>query len=251
MIFKIKEEKKYVLNLRKKFEGSVKPAISIIVSTNKIKYRENIFKNYFRCNYSNKELIIILNNNELSVEEYSKEAKQCEDIRVYQLDEKTSLGDCINYGVEVSRYNYIAKMDDDDYYSSNYILDSMDTFEYVDADIVGKASYFVYYEKYNTIGVMNAMYNNRYTPYIAGSTFVIKKKVFEKVKFMDLSLGEDSRFANDCIKANMRVYSSHRYNYIYVRHRELSDHTWKIGSKDLFKVTQKINCGNNLDIAIV
>lgn len=251
MIFKIKEEKKYVLNLRKKFEGSIRPAISIIVPTNKLKYRENIFKNYFRCNYNNKELIIILNNNELDIKDYSKEAEKFQNVRVYQLDENVSLGYCINYGVEVSRCNYIAKMDDDDYYASNYILDAMDTFKYVDADIVGKASYFVYYEKYNTIGIMNAMYNNKYTPYIAGSTFVIKKKVFEKVKFMNLSLGEDSRFINDCTKANMNVYSNHRYNYIYVRHRELLDHTWKIESKDLFKVTKKINCSNSLDIAIV
>lgn len=251
MIFKIKNEKKYILSIRKKFQSSKKPGVSIIIPTNKIKYIKNIFKNYSRCTYDNKELIIILNNNELSISDYINQSEKYDNVRIYQLDEKTSLGYCINYGVEISKYNYIAKMDDDDYYGENYILDSINAFRYVDADIIGKASYFVYYEKYNTMGIMNDIYNNKYTPYIAGSTFIIKKKVFEKVKFQNLNLGEDSRFVSDCINANINVYSGNRYNYIYVKHRELTNHTWKIESKDLFKITKKINCSNNIDIVKV
>lgn len=251
MVFKVKDEKRCILSLRKKFKDSAKPGVSMIVSTNKIKYIKNIFTNYLRSNYPNKELIIVLNNNELNIDDYNKEADKYENIKVYQLDENISLGCCINYGVEVSKYNYIAKMDDDDYYGENYILDAVNTFKYVDADIIGKASYFVYYEKYNSIGIMNADYNNKYTPYIAGSTFVIKRKVFEKVKFRNLNLGEDSSFINDCVKANMNVYSGHRYNYLYIRHRELSDHTWKIETRSLYNITKKINCNNDLSIVTV
>lgn len=245
MVFKIKNEKKYVLSLREKFEGCIEPGVSIIIPTNKIKYAENIFENYSRCNYKNKELIIILNNNKLNIEDYIKKAEKYENVRIYKLDEKISLGYCMNYGVEVSKYNYIAKMDDDDYYASNYILDAVNIFRYVDADIVGKASYFVYYEKYNCMGIMNTEYNNKYTPYIAGSTFFIKKEVFKKVKFRNLSLAEDFNFISDCSKANIKIYSGNRYNYVYMRHKKLSDHTWKISSNDLYKVTRKVNCSKN------
>ena len=251
MIFKIEDEKRCILDLRKKFQYCTKPGVSIIVPTNKIKYIKNIFMNYLRCNYENKELIIILNNNELNIDDYIKEARKYENIKVYQLDENISLGYCMNYGVEVSKYSYIAKIDDDDYYGENYILDAVNTFRYVDVDIVGKASYFIYYEKYNSIGIMNAVYNNKYTPYIAGSTFIVKRKVFEKVRFRDLNLAEDSSFVNDCIKANMNVYSGNRYNYVYVKHKELSDHTWKIGAKDLYRITKKIHCNNTLSIVTV
>lgn len=251
MIFKVKDEKKSILDLRKKFKDCNKPGVSMIVSTNKIKYIKNIFTNYLRCNYANKELIIILNNNKLNIDDYNKEAEKYKNIRVYQLDEDISLGYCMNYGVEVSKYNYLAKIDDDDYYGENYILDAVNTFRYTDADVIGKASYFVYYEKYNSIGIMNANYNDKYTPYIAGSTFVIKRKVFEKVKFRDMSLSEDSYFISDCVKANINIYSGHRYNYVYIRHRELSDHTWKIETRSLYNITKKINCNNNLSIVKV
>ena len=43
-------------------------------------------------------------------------------VRVYQLHEKATLGDCLNYGVIKSKYDIIAKLDDDDYYGPNYEL---------------------------------------------------------------------------------------------------------------------------------
>lgn len=252
MVFKIKNEKKYILSLRKKFEDCIEPGVSIIIPTNKIKYAENIFENYSRCNYKNKELIIILNNNKLNIEDYIKKAEKYENVRIYKLDEKISLGYCMNYGVEVSKYNYIAKMDDDDYYASNYILDAVNIFRYVDTDIVGKASYFIYYEKYNSIGIMYPNASNVYSRYIAGSTLMIKKKVFEKVKFRNLSIAEDANFLKDCVEKKIKIYSGDKYNYIYIRHKELKEHTWKIESKDLYKISKNLRYTDDvLKITIV
>lgn len=252
MILKIEDERNHILSIRKNFENSKKPGVSIIVPTNKIKYAANIFKNYARCNYKNKELIIILNNNKLNIDDYSEMAEKYENIAIYKLDEKISLGYCMNYGVEISKYNYIAKMDDDDYYASNYILDAVNIFRCVDADIVGKASYFIYYEKYNSIGIMYPNASNVYSRYIAGSTLMIKKKVFEKVKFRNLSIAEDANFLKDCVEEKIKIYSGDKYNYIYVRHKELKEHTWKIESKDLYKISKNLRYTDDiLKITIV
>ncbi len=241
-MFKMENEKKHVEEVRKKFKNSNQKGVSIIVPTIKIKYIYNIFNNYGRCNYKNKEMIIILNNNNLNLDNYLKIAKEYKNIRVKQLDQSLTLGECLNYGVTISKYDFLAKMDDDDYYGENYVTDSMNTFEYIDTDIIGKTSYFIYYEKYNSLGIMYPNESNKYSPYVAGSTLFFKKRVFKKVKFRKLNVAEDANFLKDCAKQNINIYSGNRYNYVYIKHKELKDHTWKIDSRKLGNISSNMHC---------
>lgn len=236
----MENEKRELLKIRDRYKNSLKPGVSIIVPTNKPKYMNNIFNNYRRCSYENKEMIVIINNDNINLESYINLSKVCKNVTVKQLKEEITLGQCLNYGVSLSRYNYIAKMDDDDYYGENYLLDQMNAFKYVDADIIGKAAYFVYYEKYNSLGTMYPNLSNKYTPYISGSTLLIKKKVFGKVKFRNINLAEDINFIRDCAAAKFNIYSSNKYNYAYLKHKDIGEHTWKIEATALFKISRNI-----------
>jgi glycosyltransferase involved in cell wall biosynthesis len=233
MIEQIAKERVLVKNIRRHYLTTPKPAVSIITPTAKAKYIDNIFANYRNSYYPFKELIVILNNNNLNIEDYRIKAIGLDNVRIYQLDESYTLGECVNYGIEQSKFNYISKMDDDDYYAPNFLIDLINVFNYTDAQITGKATYFVYFEDDNTLGIFSKNYENRYHYTVAGSTLLFKKEVFQKIKFRNLDVAEDNYFLSDSINAGFKIFSSDKYNYVAMRHKNLFDHTWRVSHAEL------------------
>lgn len=227
------KERVLLKQIRERCSKTSQPEVSIIISTNKLKYIDNIFSNYARLIYPHKELIIILNNNQLTTEHYKTKAANLKNVQIFKLDESCTLGECLNFGVEKSKYNYISKMDDDDYYGSYYLTDLMNVFKYTDAQITGKTTCFVYFQNNNNLGIFMPNYENRYVNNLAGGTILFKKVVFEKVKFRNLNIGEDNYFLSDCISAGLKIFSSDKYNYIYMRNKNLHEHTWQISEQQL------------------
>lgn len=209
--------------------------VSIITCTNRSNYMSNIFDNYKRQNYNKKELIIILNNNKLNNDDWKQKSKLYNNVRIFKLDENISLGYCYNFGVNKAKYDYIAKFDDDDYYGPKYLEETMKAFKNTQASIVGKGTYFVYFEKLKKLGITKASKENSYVTFVAGPTLVFKKKILEKVKFRDISLTEDKYFQQDSLKNGFKIYSTNRYNFVYIRHGASSKHSWKISDKDFLK----------------
>ena len=116
------------------------PGVSIMTCTNRPSRMENVIRSYLRQRYQPKELIIILNNNSMSRKEWQWRVKGYSGIKVFQLDEKVSLGECYNSAVEHASFDYVAKFDDDDYYAPNFLGGEMAAFDYTYADIVGKSA---------------------------------------------------------------------------------------------------------------
>ncbi|MBW9158446.1 glycosyltransferase [Clostridium tagluense] len=235
MIEEFNREKILIAQFREKLMQDFKPGVSIIACTNKPNYIHNIFINYERSNYPEKELLLIINNNKISLNECKLKAAKFKYVKIFQLDETCTLGECLNFGVEKSKYDYISKMDDDDYYGSNYLEDTMNVFKYTDADITGKLTYFVYFEDKNTLGVMCRDWEYRYVFAVAGGTITAKKEVFASVKFQNITFGEDKLFLENCHESGFKIFSSDKYNYVLMRHKNLEEHTWKIHSEDFIK----------------
>lgn len=206
--------------------------VSVITSTNRLNCMDNIFNNYLNQSFLKKELIIILNNNLLNLKEWEKKANKYKDIRVYQLDEKKSLGECLNYAVEKANYQIIAKFDDDDFYAHEYIKESIKPFLYTEASIIGKSTTYIYFQKNSILAIKNPKRENRYTYRVEGATMLIDKDVFKNVKFPNKNIGEDLEFCKSCIKKGYRIFSTSKYYYIYIRH---NNHTWNIDDDELIK----------------
>ncbi|MTK13375.1 MAG: glycosyltransferase family 2 protein [Clostridiaceae bacterium] len=251
MLEEIAKERILLKEIRKRCGRTPQPGVSIITPTAKPQYVDNIITNYARLNYPYKELIIILNNNQLNMSYYKIRFADIKDVRIFQFDESYSLGKCLNFGIEEASYNYISKMDDDDYYGANYLTDLMNVFKYTDAEITGKSSSFVYFEDSNTLSIRDHKnqykYMNTFHEYISikGSTILLKKKILEKVKFKNLNCGEDTEFLIDCFNAGIKVYAADKYNYVYMRHKNLLEHTWQVSSKELMSVCQKFLVAKN------
>ena len=146
-----------------------------------------------------------------------------------------TLGDCLNFGVEKADGDYIAKMDDDDIYGENYLSDSLLALNFSGADVVGKDSYFCYVESKDVMAIKQPNKDNRYSDFISGGTLVIRKHVFEKVRFHSRNRGEDTNFLKDCKSNRFLIYSSDKYNFIQMRYSNTSAHTWTIEDEEYLK----------------
>ncbi|MCJ8013523.1 glycosyltransferase [Paenibacillus sp. KQZ6P-2] len=218
-------------------------AVSVITCTKREHLIENVFANYIRQEWAAKELIIILNNNEMDISKWKEKAATYEGITVYQVPEDQNLGACLNFGVSRAKYDYIAKLDDDDYYAPFYLTDMMHAFGESDADIVGKRAFFIYFERKKCLALKYPDRQNRYVSHLAGATLVVKKNVFDHVTFRtDIVVGSDSLFLKDCREQGFRFFAADKFNYTCIRRPKFHEHTWKVKDKELLHKCLIMNC---------
>ncbi len=218
--------------------------ISVVTCTNKDDCSPAIIDNYVRQKFSKKELILILNNDKLHIDWWINRMKDLPNVKIEQLDEQVTLGECLNYAIKLAKYDYIAKMDDDDYYAEDYLTDSLQTLKKSHAQVVGKTTIYMYFEDNNSLQLFNPYKwapseyqcsENRYNPKVLmGGTLFFEKSVNNIVPFQSCNIGEDVKLCEDCIKHNIPIYSGMKDHYVYIR-RKKHDHTWKVNDQNLKK----------------
>ncbi|MDR6225674.1 glycosyltransferase [Desmospora profundinema] len=203
--------------------------VSIITCTKRASYINHLFNNYHRQRWPNKELIIILNKDSIAIDPYRETAKKYRNVSIYRLPENVTLGECLNFGVKRSRYGYIAKFDDDDFYSPFYLTDYMQISKTTYADIIGKRTHYVWLQGPRVLILRQV----RSPSLLPGATLFIKKQVFNKVRFPNRNVGEDDQFCRDCKAKGFKLVSAGKHHFVAVRRKHSQNHTWIISDKEL------------------
>lgn len=225
----------------------VEKGISIITATNRPHSLDNILNNYLSQNYGIKELIIVINNDNIDLIQWKKLIPTRDDIILLKLNETHTLGECLNYAIRHSKYDYISKFDDDDFYGPNYLVDVMNAFKYTTASIVGKYTVYTYMEDTKELLLRFPNKENRYIDYVAGSTITFKKEIFNNIQFSHQNRSEDTLFLKQCMDLGYRIYASDRFNHIITRRKNLNTHTWKISDREFRKNCILISSGIGVD----
>ncbi|WP_066391415.1 glycosyltransferase family 2 protein [Neobacillus mesonae] len=213
--------------------------VSIVTVTNRQEFIENVFSSYESQIWPEKELIIVLNNDSMNLLEWEEYAQKYNQVSIYQLPENVSLGNCLNFGVKKSKYSYIAKFDDDDYYGPLFLTEAMYTFDKMNADVVGKRTCYMYNALTKELRMRFPDREHKRASILQGGTIMAKKKVMEKVPFPDKNVGEGLSFTQRCRARGYRIYTTSRYNFAYIRHGDDS-HTWNPSSKYFHKTSKQI-----------
>lgn len=210
---------------------------SVLTVTNRDNYLKNIIRNYNCQDYQNKELVVVLNNNSLSIDAYQDYIGCRDDIKIISCDESKTLGECKNIGITHCSHDYIAFFDDDDYYGEKFLSDSLAVFDRKRCGIVGKKSFYIFLESNNTLAICLPSNENRFVYHIADSSMIVKREVVEKVKFPSIKgSGTITTFQSKCISMGFRIYSTNKHHYVAHRHPDPDrTHTWTINEKDLLK----------------
>lgn len=208
--------------------------VSVIICSNRLNKMNEIFNSFLRQSYSHKELIIILNNNSINLDEYIEKAKEYKNIKVFQLDESLSLGHCFKFALDHANLDYIAKFDDDDYYGIDYLKQAMEIFNQIDCDVVGKASYYIYFNKSKTLARYGEQKENMFINRVADSSLVFNRRVFQKINIPYIKkAGTFAIIQTQLKKLGIKIYSTDRYNYLVNRYDDLEHHhTWKISDDE-------------------
>jgi glycosyltransferase involved in cell wall biosynthesis len=214
--------------------------VSIITCTNRPHFFENIINNYKRQLYKNKELIIILNMESMRLSDYRRKIRLFSNITIYKAPEKFSLGRTLNYAVSKTKYPFIAKFDDDDYYSPYYLREQMRALHRTGAGIVGKGAHLKYFEGKKLLAITSPKQRHKFVRFVAGGTLLFKKRVYNAVRFNNITLGEDVDFMRRSREKGYKIYSSSPYNFVGIRRKNKKSHTWMASDEYILKGSQFI-----------
>src|SRR5699024_8332666 len=116
---------------------SSKVNVSVITSTNRKHNLSRYIEQLKNQNLVNIQLILVTHGFELSEEElkvFLDKGSNIE-IEVIEVGQEFPLGYCLNTAIQNIEHEYVAKIDDDDYYYENYLIDSWISAKYSGADL--------------------------------------------------------------------------------------------------------------------
>ncbi|HSQ87222.1 hypothetical protein [Romboutsia sp.] len=107
---------------------------------------------------------------------------------------------------------------------------------------MGKSKSNYYFEGFNELRTSTSKNGkeNRYVDWIGGPIICFRNEVFEKVKFRDITLGEDQYFLIDSIEKEFKIFIISKFNHILFRSKDSNEHTWKVKHNTLIKASTKI-----------
>ncbi len=228
--------------------------VTILAATNRPERLDNLLASVRRQIHPNLELCLMLNSSAYDraavAERVARELPRL-DSKVLEVDERLTLAECLNRGVEVSTGRWLAKFDDDDYYGAYYVSDLLLASRYTDARILGKYAYFAYLEGSDVLALRNADRAHRHGNMVAGSTLFVRRDVFDEVQFTPVEKGTDTMFLRDCQERGIRIYSADPFNYVCVRCADTTNHTWKIADDEFLRRCRILQSGLDMSQVMI
>lgn len=208
--------------------------ISIITPTRKKDCIDQLMNNYYRQKYNNKELIIVINDDEMNPKMFEEYVKKDKSIQVYQLPAKLHLAECLNLAITKANYEYIARFDDDDYYGEEYLQEINLNFQTKACDIINKGSFYTYFKGNKTLLKRGIGKENKYGAEGGGATTCFKKEIFDNIHYVSIDRC-DSILMKACREKGYTLYSTTPYNFMAVRSMDTSVHTYPRPYEDFLK----------------
>lgn len=165
------------------------PLVSCIMPTyNRRSFVPQAIRSFLRQDYPNLELVI--------VDDGTDSIADCvpdhERIRYIRLDQKQKLGAKRNFACEQSRGEFIAHWDDDDWYPSWRISTQMKALSSGGFEISGSSR--IFFLDADGDRSWEYRYAASASKWVAGSTLAYRKSLWQRHRFPEIQIGEDSRF---------------------------------------------------------
>lgn len=222
-------------------------SVSIIVSTIRPSSVVHIVDNIKRQLYRPLQLVVASHGFEIPPSVLRELVDEGIDVRHFATPPAQTLGENLNALVDAADGDYILRMDDDDWYGPHYVGDTVNALEYSSADLVGKASTYIYFQAKDATILTYAAHEHRFTDFVRGATFAGHASVFKEYRFADASRSEDSDFLRRLSVDNGKIYSADRFNFVVNRWADKSRHTWHASDEQLFASGEMKFRGNAQD----
>lgn len=205
-------------------------SVSAIVPTNRLHEIDNVLANVGRQAHRDLELVLVLHGVGIDHAELRDRAAEAgvPQLTVIEADETETLGACMNLGVDAAGGDYVAKMDDDNYYGVHYLTDLLDSFDTSGAGIVGKWAHYVWLRSTGAVVLRYPDAEHVYGRRIQGGSMLFTRDVVGSLRFSDIPRAVDSDILDRAIAEGIKIWSADRFNYVSIRGTDAAAHTWTV-----------------------
>jgi hypothetical protein len=214
------------------------PLASVILPTKRPEMIKSCLEKFNSQSYPNKELIIVVNTDDVDMIAIQRMVKKFYDVSVFQMHQEKNIGACLNFGVSQAKGKYWFKMDDDDYYGSNYLLDMVQSASCADLDILGKPPCFIYLEDKDKVYLRNRATQSQHTigtnlvSHLCGATLGGSVECFPGFSKNHRAC-VDTGFVEGGKAMDLTLMTCDIWNFIAFRARDKEKHTWRHGDKGI------------------
>ncbi|MGK3958308.1 glycosyltransferase family protein [Arthrobacter sp. R4] len=210
-----------------------RPTVSVLVSTIRPWQLEHVFQTVGSQRDVDAELVLLTHGFTVDAPRlrHLKDQYGVSTMRLLTADAQVPLGECLNRCVSAASGEVLTKMDDDDFYASEYLSDQLYSLGFSGADVVGKQAHYMFLVDRNATLLRFPEWEHRYTRTVMGPTIMGASDVFRSSPFAAVGSGEDTRFLRSVVADGGVVYASDRFNYC--QQRSSTGHTWKVGESEL------------------
>lgn len=203
--------------------------ISVVLATRRPDRIRAAVEQIVRQTWVNLEIVLVLHGVDVPEHELTFLADCGRPVTVRRVAADRLLGEVLNAGVEASGGQLIAKMDDDDWYGENHLLDLVHAMEYSGAQLVGSQVEFVYLEALD-LTTRRPPEGERFAKHVAGGTMLISSADLTDLGgWRPVHRAVDRCLLQAVEAAGGSIYRGHGQNYVMHRYRESQGHgghTW-------------------------
>jgi hypothetical protein len=178
---------------------------------------DRLIAGYDRQAYADKELVLVVTGEGLDVEQAAQRVGSRPDVRVIPAAGSPAVGAMLNQAVAQSRFEQVAWFSAGAFYGEHFLTDLMAGFAYTDAQLVGKCAHFEYLDAEHRLILKAPDEEQQFVSSLPSSGMIVKRAVFERVRFPDGPIADETRALPDWSEKGFKMYSADRFNYVLHR----------------------------------
>lgn len=241
---KVKNFRQLMLSNSVLFLNKTKPKISVTLVSMREERLKRIFMDLSKQKSVSLQVVLLTHGYTLSEEKIQELLSLGNfDLKVISGDKSLNLGECLNMCIDYIENDYVVKMDDDDFYYSNFIIDLYIGLSYSQAQIVGKYGFYFYLNALNLVGQRRADKEFKNVSEVKGNGIFCKTSLLKNYGFSKLSYGEDSDLFERVRNDKGKIYSIHSFDMCVFRDGDKNNHSYKVNDINFLRDAKTIYFG--------
>ncbi|MDG1989135.1 MAG: glycosyltransferase [Acidimicrobiales bacterium] len=222
------------------------PSVSVVAATNRPEMLDRMVANVALQDHPNLELVLALHGDGFPAAD--PVAPDGLTLTVLRFAADTVFGHVLSAASAAASGEWVAKMDDDDWYGAEHISDLVLAAGYSGADLVGKGSEFVYLEGAGTTIRRGLGAGETPSRTLSGGTLLVRSSVLREIDgWRGLPRGVDVALIDDVASAGGALWRTHPFGYLLCR--TTGRHTWSVDDHYFERQAEQTWDGLALDVA--
>jgi glycosyltransferase involved in cell wall biosynthesis len=222
------------------------PGVSVVAATNRPEMLDRMVANVALQDYPNLELVVALHGDGFpSADPVAPDGLA---LTVLRFAADAVFGHVLSAASAAASGEWVAKMDDDDWYGAEHISDLVLAAGYSGADLVGKGSEFVYLEGAGKTIRRGLGAGETPSRTLSGGTLLLRSSVLRDIDgWRGLPRGVDLALIDDVASAGGALWRTHPFGYLLCR--TTGRHTWSVDDRYFERQAEQTWDGLALDAA--